>query len=1106
MAILKCKMCGGNLEVTEESTVAICEYCGTKQTVPSADNEKKMMMFERANKLRYQCEFDKAAGMYENIITDFPYEAEAYWGLVLCKYGIEYVDDPATGKKLPTCHRSSFDSVMEDSNFEKVTENADVLAVSVYRSEAKAIEELRKSILEVSSKEDPYDIFICYKETDDAGERTIDSVIAQEIYNALTEQGYRVFFSRITLEDKLGTAYEPYIFAALNSAKVMLAVGTSFDHYYAVWVKNEWSRFLQLIAKGEKKTLIPCYKNIDAYDIPKEFKHLQGQDMGKVGALQDLLRGIGKILSSAKPKPDSPKTDTSASTDANVKSLLKRVFLYLEDGKWSKSEKYAERVLDIDPENAEAYLGKLLADLHVRRKEDLVKQKQVFDENENYKKTVRFADDKLRNELVGFIDHIIQEENRKELERKERVYNDAVTLINNANTIEDYIEAKEAFEQALPIHDSEEMINKCDERIEYLRLVIKAKNEEKCCLFNKLLELPKRIKLLSAELQGKRIQYELGSKKRELENELSGLGIFAFSRKKEINAELEKIMQQLKETQRKYPVISNDNGVLDNNTILTQIESELSQAKRELAEVENTLWKGGASNEKKTLYGTQRGTVLYIGDRLIKNSIIENNYWGFGKDLKESNILFIVIPNTVKGIGKEAFHGCGSLISVYIPESVTSIGEEAFSGCDSLTSIYIPESVTSIGKEAFYGCESLTSIHIPKAVTSIGYDAFRNCNNLTKITVDPMNKSYDSRGNCNALIKTDKNELLCGCCSTEIPNTITIINGSAFWCCRNLSNIIIPNSVKSIGGYAFYGCKSLTSIHIPESVISIGNNSFLNCDNLTKISVDPMNKKYDSRDDCNAVIESNRNNLLIGCSSTIIPESVTSIGNGAFESCDNLTGIRIPESVTSIGDRAFESCDNLTSIRIPKSVTSIGYSAFENCYNLTSISVDPLNTTYDSRGNCNAVIESDTDILLFGCSTTTIPESISSIGEKAFYYCEDLMNICIPDSVTSIENYAFSHCYNLISINIPNGVTSIGDSAFECCHSLTRVIIPDSVMSIGEHAFSGCQNLTRIDIPDSVSEIEDSAFFFCDNLTIYGKRGSAAEENAKENDIPFRRK
>lgn len=380
MAIIKCKMCGGDLNLTEGQSVAECEYCGSRQTVPSADNEKKLTLFARANRLRTTCDFDKAAGIYESIVADFPEEAEAYWGLVLCKYGIEYVDDPATGKKIPTCHRSSFDSVMDDSNFEQAMENADEIALRVYREEAKQIEGIRKGILEVSSNEQSYDIFICYKETDVNGDRTVDSLLAQDIYDALTTKGYRVFFSRITLEDKLGQAYEPYIFAALNSAKIMLAVGTCYEHYNAVWVKNEWSRYLKIIAQDKNKYLIPCYKGIDAYDIPKEFAHLQGQDMGKVGAIQDLLRGVEKILPKQKPVAVVQEhVVVGGSGNNKIASLLDRGNMALEDGDWAKADSFFEDVLNNDSKNAQAYLGKTLAQERCRTMDAFArKRKDAF--------------------------------------------------------------------------------------------------------------------------------------------------------------------------------------------------------------------------------------------------------------------------------------------------------------------------------------------------------------------------------------------------------------------------------------------------------------------------------------------------------------------------------------------------------------------------------------------------------------------------------------------------------------------------------------------------------------------------------------------------------
>ena len=413
MAVFKCKMCGGNLEVQEGMTVCECEYCGSTQTVPQLDNEKKITLFTRANRLRIACEFDKASGVYESIVTEFPEEAEAYWGLVLCKYGIEYVDDPKTGKKIPTCHRSSFDSVMDDQNFDMVMEYSDATSRAVYREEAKAIEALRIAIIEVSSKEEPYDIFICYKETDAIGDRTIDSVIAQDVYDALTEKGYRVFFSRITLEDKLGQEYEPYIFAALNSAKIMLVFGTDYEYFNAVWVKNEWSRFLSLIEKGAKKTLIPCFKGVDAYDMPKEFARLQAQDMGKVGAIQDLLRGIAKIIGSKK----SPATGGfSGMANPEASALSQRGNMALEDGDFKGAEDYFERALDVNPSDAYSYLGKFLAAYGLTSlddfKDSLDEKVFILDENKEFKRAMHFADPALATHLKA-----IQDRNELSIER-----------------------------------------------------------------------------------------------------------------------------------------------------------------------------------------------------------------------------------------------------------------------------------------------------------------------------------------------------------------------------------------------------------------------------------------------------------------------------------------------------------------------------------------------------------------------------------------------------------------------------------------------------------------------------------------------------------------
>ena len=486
MAVFKCKMCGGTLDITAGTTVVKCDYCDTTQTVPSADDEKKIALFTRANRLRAGNEFDKASGIYESIIADFPEEAEAYWGLVLCKYGVEYVDDPATGNKISTCHRSSFESVMDDNNFELTLEYADTIAKKVYREEAKQLEEIRKGIIEVSSKEEPYDIFICYKETDENGDRTIDSVLAQDIYDMLTAKGYRTFFARITLEDKLGQEYEPYIFAALNTAKIMLAVGTSFEHYDAVWVKNEWSRFLKLMAADKSKHLIPCFKNLDAYDMPKEFARLQAQDLGKVGADQDLLRGIEKIL--PKQKVEVVK-EAVVSINHKADSLVKRGFIYLEDNDYSKANEYFDNALDEAPDNGDAYLGKVLSLFKLSAIEDLYSVRQDLTQIKDFKRAVRFSvgenkaildkineqacrNSEIRKLIIGLtkVIKVKEEEEKKNIAncKEERIYQQAKNKTNIRNEALQK-EAAALFESISNYKDSAGLARKCIEKAEALR-------------------------------------------------------------------------------------------------------------------------------------------------------------------------------------------------------------------------------------------------------------------------------------------------------------------------------------------------------------------------------------------------------------------------------------------------------------------------------------------------------------------------------------------------------------------------------------------------------------------------------------------------------------
>lgn len=467
MSVFKCKMCGGALEIKGNETVAVCEYCGTKQTLPRLDDDKKANLYDRANHFRRNNDFDKAMAIYEQILNEDNTDAEAYWSLVLCRYGIEYVEDPSSHKRIPTVNRAQFTSVFDDDNYKSALRYADAAQREVYEEEAKAINEIQKGILAISQKEEPFDVFICYKETDSNGRRTQDSVLANDLYHQLRQEGFKVFFSRITLEDKLGSAYEPYIFAALNSAKVMVVLGTKPEYFNAVWVKNEWSRYLALVKQSNgKKMLIPAYRDMDPYDLPEEFSHLQAQDMSKLGFMQDLIRGIKKIISVGTPKAAVKETVVINGGNSNAAPLLKRAFMFLEDGNWEEADEYCEKVLDQDPENAQAYLGKLMAELRVRKQEQLAECEETFENNGNYQKALRFGSEEFQSALKN-----IAEQNKSNIEnlRLTEIYNNAIIEMNNADTENSYKAVAEKFKAIGGFKDADELARQCFEKAEACR-------------------------------------------------------------------------------------------------------------------------------------------------------------------------------------------------------------------------------------------------------------------------------------------------------------------------------------------------------------------------------------------------------------------------------------------------------------------------------------------------------------------------------------------------------------------------------------------------------------------------------------------------------------
>ena len=394
-----------------------------------------------------------------------------------------------------------------------------------------------------------------------------------------------------------------------------------------------------------------------------------------------------------------------------------------------------------------------------------------------------------------------------------------------------------------------------------------------------------------------------------------------------------------------------------------------------------------------------------------------------------SSLTNINIPNSVTNIGYEAFCLCRSLTNINIPNGVTNIGYNAFSDCRSLTNINIPNSVTNIGNGAFSKCELLTNINIPNSVTNIGDSAFEGCHSLTSINIPNG-------------VKNIRNGTFGGCSFTNInvPNSVTNIGDRAFASCSSLASINIPNSVTNIGDRAFSLCKSLTDINIPNSVTNIGDEAFSWCESLTSIN---------------------------------IPNGVTNIGNGTFEGCWSLTSINIPNSVTNIGNNAFSCCYKLTSIKIPSSVVNINGNPFcrwnGDLYNESKAFIYEHQVLFNKdKTTLIAYISKEKNYI--------IPNSVTNIGDGAFWDCESLTSINIPDGVTNIGNGAFLGCKLLTNINIPDGVTNIGNAAFWGCESLTSINIPNSVTAIGNWAFEECKNLPSKTKSDIINRFGKEAF------------------------------
>ena len=1029
MAIFKCKICGGTLEIDGTQSVATCEYCGTKQTIPKLDDERKANLYDRANHFRRNNDFDKAMSIYEQILNEDNTDAESYWSILLCRYGIEYVEDPATHKRVPTINRAQYTSIFDDEDYKSALQYADSYQREIYEAEANAINEIQKNILAISQKEEPFDVFICYKETDVGGRRTQDSVLATELYHELTREGFKVFFSRITLEDRLGQEYEPYIFAALNSAKVMVVLGTKPEHFNAVWVKNEWSRYLALIKNGAKKTLIPAYRDMDPYDLPEEFSHLQAQDMSKLGFMQDLTRGIKKIVEASAPKATIKETVVASATAPNIAPLLKRAFMFLEDGDFDRADDFCEQVLNQDPENAQAYLGKLMAELRIKRQTDLSNCAEPFDNNKNYEKAVRFADAKLASELRGYIATIKDRNARKAEEaRKETLYLKAMDDYKSYDIVR-LQEAIKVFTSLAGYKDSDERIRLCQAKIDQIKI-----KEENDRIEREHLAEEKRIADEKARLEKQR-QAEIDRIKAEKRHE-------ARVKKAKITSIIVACVVLLigvvvfivyqTSPASKFEYSKN----ASNEIVITGIKNKNKAIKDGVLTVPNSIFGAKVIEIKDDAFDDATFQTLKFDGTVaewnqIKKSDIFSRYdllhngecdfcdWFFeegfdctvgGKQIRlcqmckaEDTRMISAGEHTIKTLAA-------------VSSTCTKTGLTEGSQCSICGIIIVePQIVEATGHTP------VTDQAKEPTCTQTGLTEGSHCSVcketlVAQTSIDALGHSYGSwqvtkEATCT---QSGTQKRVCSVCNGTDTASIQA-KGHSYTnricsACGSKQPSEGLNYITSGNGYAVSGIGSCTDteIVIPENyngkpVVAIAENAFYDISWITNVE---------------------------------IPNTVTTIGRQAFKNCSSLKELHIPNSVTTIKAYAFDACNSLTKLYIGTGLSHVDEGGFHDCRNLVEVHISDIKSyaaiNFELFASPFDGYLSKAKLYVNGklAKSITIPGSTQIIGERAFDDCPTITNVVIENGVTTISDYAFANCGGLVTITIPTSVQKIGYMAF----------------------------------------------------------------------------
>ena len=960
-----CNNCGGDYEYRNGRW--ICRSCGSYKP-EEISNEEVTLLYMAYQKLRL-ADFYEAEPEFDDIIQKYPQNPNAYWGRLMAKYGIKYERD-YDGKMIPTCYAASIQSVMEDADYQKALKYADAESKVYYRTQAEYIERVRREWIEKASKEKPYDVFICYKDSDLANgiARTKDSIAAQDIYTYLTDLGYHVFYSHVSLQNKVGEKYEPYIFNALSTAKVMLVYGSSPEYITSTWLKNEWTRYEKRIQAGEKKpnSLLVACEGFSPGELPHTLSSRQCFDATDKRFYKNLEETIKNII---RPEEEKETAVPVLQAQKKKKGFLPFVIIvallamggigYLIWNSLTACNHVAMVDAAVEPtcseegltEGAHCYLCN----------EILIEQTPVpmLEHTPGAAATCTSAQKctVCQTTLVAALGH-------KPGAAATCLNTQTCTVCNKTLAQKtDHTPGTEA------TCTTAQTCTVCNKELHAALGHTPGPNgncstPSTCTVCGTFVETPD-VHVPGTEATCTAPQY------------------CSLCNKELVTAK------------------GHTPGEWEIQTPASKAESGLEVKKcivcGDIA-MEQTIPPTGSVG----LSYEASGAVCIItglgdctdADVIIPTVIDGHRVTTIGDSafLGSTGLTSIVIPDSVTAIGTKAFLGCTNLTNVTIGSGVTSIGESAFS-YSGLTSAVIPDNVTNMDIKVFAGCKNLSSVTLSAALTSISGKMFEDCTALTNITLPHgITHIYErALANCSGLTEI------------TIPNSVTYLAWESLAGCTGLTEITVPDSVTVVADGTFAGCTGLIKITLPKTTENFGNTMFHLCENLTEITL-PSN------------ITDIGDNMFDGCrslTSIIIPDTVTLIGESAFRGCSLLTSITIPDGVTIINNEAFSGCQKLASINIPNGVTKIGNQAFQECYALTSIEIPDSVTSIGNNAFMNCV----------KLTSVIIPDSVADMGDTAFNGCTNLKSITIGKNVKMISDELFYGCSLLTTIRF-SGTTA----------------------------------------------------------------------------------